>query len=202
MNTINTERLLAEIRNITLHPEKHNQGLWVEAIGKRPSACGSLGCLAGNAVVNEGHDLLWVKSDDQWDAARQKWFPSWIADNVAGTVDGVTYGGGELIENPSIDVVARKLFGLNSEQSDSLFDGSNTLDDIWNLAIEFTAEQLDPITEADRDEAKEEAAELRAAEAEARSKKLARARKRLDKTFGQFPELKEEIRRALSPVRW
>jgi hypothetical protein len=196
---INTERLLEELRFITLHPEKHNQSLWAEAVtpkGKRPSACGSFGCLAGNAVIHEGHDLLWKKEDETWDDKAQKWRQTWIADNVAGVVEGIQE------PDPEIEVVARNIFGLTFEQGEILFDGDNTRDRIWECARFITANEPTPITVEDEENAKAEAAELRAAEEAARLKRLANARKRVSKIFAEFPGLRAEFRASVRPSAW
>lgn len=56
---INTELLLRELRHVTIQFEEHDQGLWLQSLGLRPTACGSTGCLAGNAVLHAGVGLRW-----------------------------------------------------------------------------------------------------------------------------------------------
>lgn len=122
-------RLRDELTFITVHPEKHNQDVWGEAPddGGKPSACGTVGCLAGNAVVNAGFELDWFQlfGDDgksRWGASRVK---------------GVRGARGKTIRS-----VARELFGLTEYQSDRLFDSPHNVANLWEMAIEYSDNRI------------------------------------------------------------
>lgn len=129
---VNAALLLEELRNITINPETHNQDVWAvaetESEKTRPSACGSHGCLAGNAVLHSGQDLFW-EEERSWKGKFH-----WVADNVANP-DGTQ--GGEISD------AAASLFDLNPEEADRLFDGDNSRDKLWSLAYEITEGEID-----------------------------------------------------------
>jgi hypothetical protein len=133
-HTINTRKLRTQLRNLTIHPEKHDQGTWAKVIvdenqidvKPRPSACGSFGCLAGNTVLAEGHGLYWEGSflTDQDGTSKAVWSADYIDED------------GE--RGAYIATAAREILGLDYEQASALFSGANSQADLWNLAIVFT----------------------------------------------------------------
>lgn len=193
---VNRDALLAEVRHITVFPEEHNQGIWAQKIGPRPSACGTFACLAGNTVIRAGLRPDWYVADyvfeklpngltnqeenEEFESAWDQVFRA-NRDNKALPLDGfdvyitgrdvkvedlvlpeniapvweadslVQEDGGEWISDK-----AREIMGLTRDQGAELFEGDNTLDYIWYLAIEFTKDDENPITEADRQEAQAE----------------------------------------------
>ena len=74
-----SRRLLAELERITLDPKVHDQAVWVEAL-KNPnqtlgglSACGTTGCLAGNAVAYDPEsELIWTRKEE-WDGEQERY---------------------------------------------------------------------------------------------------------------------------------
>lgn len=147
---VNNELLLQELRHATIHPEQHDQSTWAKYQGDRPSACGSVGCLAGNTVINEGLVLAWELSHVVYRATGREyrrdsrgWTRAaedekdenlvtkvWIADEVLPEKTGD-------LRRP-IEVVAAELLGLREGEADKMFEGDNSIKDLWTYAIVFT----------------------------------------------------------------
>lgn len=155
---LNVERLLEELRFITIHPDKHDQEVWVEADVEvppeidiydpfdqlpRPSACGSFGCLAGNTAIHEpGVELDWYRSG--YHRRDGKRIITWQADDVVGEFVTVVddWDGSEYQEQKSISQKAREVLGLTKTQADKLFEGDNTLDKLWEWAEKISAGEI------------------------------------------------------------
>lgn len=120
---LNVAALQEALDYVTDHPERWRQNTWIHR-----SWYGTTGCLAGNVVLNAGYRPLYLDADSEW--------TSWIevpANDPAG------------IMSPARDVrivrvsdVARRLLGLSGSQAFRLFRSFNTLDDLWQLAGEFS----------------------------------------------------------------
>lgn len=150
--SVNVEKLLKELRFLTIHPEKWDQSRWAQAEGEEPprvSACGSFGCLAGNTVIHEGRKLDWYSEDvpeynpdgsrAQTDDGWTKYVTRWFADRVfTGKTDPV-WGEPETRE---IHYQARDDLGLTEHQAEKLFSESNTELDLWDLAQSLTLGQI------------------------------------------------------------
>lgn len=109
---INEPLLFAVLMDATIHPENHDQSFWA-----RKSACGTTGCVAGNAVIMMNHKLDWIRiCDNTFEATH-------IAD---------TGSRGEIASQAMADL------GLNSIQAEYLFDAPNSLSDLWDYAARFT----------------------------------------------------------------
>lgn len=70
------------------------------------------------------------------------------------------WGANSTTEGKAIPVVASQILGFDPdedgdepEEAMSLFEGDNTLEDLWDMAIEYTEGSERPITEEDRDHA-------------------------------------------------
>lgn len=158
---LNVELLREELRNITIHPELHAQGLWVGAETEvelppgvdrysdewydfktpPPPACGSYGCLAGNTVVHGGHELDWFI--DYHETLPGKKVAIWKAESILD--EYITHYEGtedEFTEKKSIHTKAKEMFDLTERQANKLFDGDNSLDDLWRYAEEISAGQI------------------------------------------------------------
>lgn len=131
MNFTESQRLIAELTKITVHPELHNQVVWTQA-DKNPNeqppgtACGTVGCLAGNAVITARFPLIWGESEiwnDETDRYELKWRASEC--KVEGQIR-------------AIETAARDLFGLTQNEARDLFDQDNSLTDLWAKAIEYS----------------------------------------------------------------
>lgn len=131
MEYVQARRLAGELHKITISPETHDQSVWAHAQldpTKTPvTACGTTGCLAGNAVLNAGYPLAWFKSD-KYDENVGRFVPVWKAD------DCILPNG----EHRTISTAARDLFGLTSGQASRLFEPDNSVADLWDLAIDYS----------------------------------------------------------------
>ncbi|MFC3504473.1 hypothetical protein ACFOOK_26375 [Micromonospora krabiensis] len=123
--TINFDLLDAAIEDAAneAHGFKHRQGEWLDVVDPfadmdEPTACGTAMCLAGFAAVRAGAEI----PKPQWNSACQEWeMPYWDLDPETGRLDedGVT-----------VARFARERLGLDEDQADALFSGSNTLPDL------------------------------------------------------------------------
>lgn len=131
MDYTQAHKLKAELHKITVSPETHNQSVWAQTKlnpdNAPGTACGTTGCLAGNAVLAEGYKLDWFKSE-HYDDNQGKWSPIWKADNCV-----LPNGDGR-----SISSAARDLFGLTPGQASRLFEPDNSVADLWDLAIDYS----------------------------------------------------------------
>ena len=155
---LNVERLLEELRFITANPDKHDQAVWAQArteapapeeadpwntpLPPRPSACGSFGCLAGNTAIHEpGVELDWYTESYFFENGKK--IQLWQADNILNeTVKVEDWCGRDYLEPKSIKIKAQELLGLTPHQAGVLFDGDNTLDDLWELADKFSGGEI------------------------------------------------------------
>jgi hypothetical protein len=123
------------LRFISEHPEKHNQTIWIDVPGvgfigegeidardggvyqQLPELgsvdnCGVTGCLAGWVVLRSDTPIVRNRFGSVWPAKRNH-NGEWVAQDVA--------------------EVALKTLGLSTE-NERLFDGDNTLADLWRMA--------------------------------------------------------------------
>lgn len=120
--TVNVELLRRVLEHITAHPETWNQGVW--AAGAK--GCGTAYCAAGHAVVMTGHKIDWASAYDG------------VAEFVID--EGIT----NPAWHPTISEVAEAELGLTYEQAEELFEGDNTLAELWDLAEQFTDGAITP----------------------------------------------------------
>lgn len=138
----------------TAFPKVHNQATWLvprDGIDvfyahpiafdpARPTACGTVGCVAGNAVLLSGRYEL----------------------RVNGKFDGLEYEVQVKVNNEWYFIdrwasdIAGTLLELTSEWTDALFDGQRTLAELWLLVEELTGSAITPpdalhVTDDDRD---------------------------------------------------
>ncbi len=114
---INVPLLRKALDHITAHPQEWRQELY----GMRTD-CGTTGCIAYHAVVLAGHS------------------PGFGADGGTNTVSDVLDRRGDPAYLP---IVAAADLGLNPDQRWALFCGGNSLADLWRLAAEFTAGEIE-----------------------------------------------------------
>ena len=157
---LNVERLLEELRFVTIYPDKHNQSVWAEAETEvplpadadrdvmfvdgveapRPSACGSFGCLAGNTAIHEpGVELDWYEADYYLNDGKK--VVAWRADYLLNETEASDWLGNGRVPK-LIKSKARELLGLTQHQAGLLFDGDNTLDELWRLAEQFSGGEI------------------------------------------------------------
>lgn len=134
-------QLLQEVLElITLYPEIHNQGDWLYApYGSaervpgtvlpltfdraRPTACGTKGCLAGNVFLMSGrHELRYQVDDDD----TRELHIQFLRNGVWHDVD------------PYVQGEAAEILCLTRDEMVALFDGDNSLDDLWSFASLFS----------------------------------------------------------------
>lgn len=108
-HTINIPPLRKALEHVTEHPEEHNQGTWASRTG-----CGTTGCLAYWIATFAGHKVAWMRP-----------------------LIGVELACFTTQDKPIGQVAAREA-GLSPAQAKQLFNGNNTIDDLWNLASEYT----------------------------------------------------------------
>lgn len=119
----NTAELVAVYQHIKAHPEQWNQQLW----GCR-NECGTAFCFAGHAVVRAGAELAW---------------------EVDFVTDDGTFERADFLREPirgiyTIAGYASHVLGLNGPQSNDLFAGDNTLEDLRRIITEITSVDPEP----------------------------------------------------------
>jgi len=126
---------------ITAHPEVHDQTDWIyvdhvpgdqmDSNGtlqvmfdpQRPSACGTKGCLAGNAVIMSNLFPLRLSSDPSDD---ELYLVEFRHQRQWRVIDSYVQG------------LAARLLHLTEDEADELFEGGNSVDDLWRIASEIT----------------------------------------------------------------
>lgn len=112
---IDVSRLRKELEHITAHRDEWRQSTWLER--SPTSACGTVGCLAGNTALHAGYEFVWDNRN-------------WAA--FVETTDGAR----------PIPEVAQELLGLTDEQASDLFWTGNKLHDLWTLAEIYTGGEI------------------------------------------------------------
>lgn len=115
---VNIPLLQKELEYLTNNPGALCQQTWLEP--STTSVCGTVGCLAGNAALHAGR--------------------------VIKTTLPCT---GETIYEPvhpsgSFEALGMELLDLTESQAVSLFDGDNTLVDLWEVASNITDGEISP----------------------------------------------------------
>ena len=120
---VNALVLRKELEYITAHRNEWDQSRWLSVT--RATACGTVGCLAGNAVLHAG----------------------WVPATVNGAVDVTQLSAETQLEYVSdgqhvltVRNVARDELGLEHWQATLLFNGSNSLLTLWIIASLLTDE--------------------------------------------------------------
>lgn len=111
----NVDLLRNELQYITDHPEAWLQETWLSPDPN--NGCGSVGCLAGNAAIHAGRAIL--KHDDVGN-----WYEA---------------------DHPSGDflVLGAELLDLTLDEATWLFEGDNSLLDLWVIAHNITLGQIE-----------------------------------------------------------
>lgn len=117
---IDVPLLRKALEHITEHPEEWKQGFWVTKYD-----CGTVYCLAGHVAIMTGHEIDW--GSEAWRFA---------PDREATLASGVV--GGQYISD-----VAREALGLSRDHAETLFCGSNTLPELWELAHSYTNGEIE-----------------------------------------------------------
>jgi hypothetical protein len=109
--TIDVPRLRKELEFVTDNRQRWLQNTWLSRV-----ECGTVGCLAGNVVLNAGYQPYFEGNRQSTsyvrDAERSRTY--WIRE------------------------LATELLGLTERQADDLFRSTNSLLDLWEVAAELT----------------------------------------------------------------
>jgi hypothetical protein len=114
---VNVDALRRELEFVTAEPERWDQSTWVHYVDRsdaEPGAdwtCGTTACLAGWTALHAGY-----RPHPPYES---------VVVGPRGTPEDV-------------EDLARRLLGLTPGQANLLFDGSNTLRDLWELARALT----------------------------------------------------------------
>lgn len=128
-HTINVPLMRKVLEYLETNPEKHEQGCWAwsdaATVAEATYDCGTVACMAGWTV------LL---------ADVGRWLHMTCCDECAATLELQA-----VIDGDTYDVAegAERLLGLTSRQGDQMFSGSNSRDDLWDYADEFTFGDID-----------------------------------------------------------
>lgn len=120
---LNVAALQEALDYVTDHPERWRQNTWIHR-----SWYGTTGCLAGNVVLNAGYRPSYLDVNDD--------HTSWVevpTDDPDGVLSLWHH-----VHVAAVSDVARRLLGLSGSQAFRLFRSFNTLDDLWQLAGEFS----------------------------------------------------------------
>jgi hypothetical protein len=115
--TVDVPRLRKELEYVTAHREQWLQGTWIHR-----TACGTVGCLAGNTTLNAGY------------------VPAFTGRKYA--VTSFVRLAHEHDERLIVDVAAEVL-GLDDYQANALFAATNSLYDLWKIASEITNGEIE-----------------------------------------------------------
>lgn len=135
----NVERLLMVVGKLTLYPELHNQGLWLDTHGTtktaaqmRGASCGTAGCVAGwAAAMFAPGDAIYSPSSEMTvylpDAHGAYAVSHRNGEVVQHAYDGDYYYPSERLTPKSIPEVAKEYLGLSDSQANWLFAGTRTI---------------------------------------------------------------------------
>jgi hypothetical protein len=98
-----------------IHPDTD---AWIQANETLPHGCGTSGCFAGHAVFTQGAKLSRCEFD--MGATGDRWFSWGEVKRPDGRIEAVQKWAAELLE-------------LDEEQADTLFNGSNSLEDLRRM---------------------------------------------------------------------
>ena len=116
--------------HITAHRDQWNQGVWVNGKAEfclraiDAGSCGTVGCLAGWAVLLAGHQV------DPWSQVVLDVNPADYQDDDV-----------DLNMAPHVAIVAQRDLGL--PDGHDLFYGRNTLNDLWRLARHYSGGEIE-----------------------------------------------------------
>lgn len=114
--TINVALLRKTLEHITAHPKEWDQGAWAVRASSGRRSCGTAYCLAGTALVLDGHRIKWE----------------------AGQRESAYLTDGRYIAD-----AARELLGLDEHEAAELFSGDNSLRHLWECASHLTDGEIE-----------------------------------------------------------
>lgn len=135
--TVDVPQLRKELEYITANRLHWNQGSWL----KRTS-CGTVGCLAGNTVLNAGY-LPLATSDGFLNYVSRERVPC----NEDGYFVVVAGRDNSLLANgvpvERVSDCAQRLLGLSDVEANLLFSGDNSLYRLWAIASRITHGEIE-----------------------------------------------------------
>ena len=120
---VNTVRLQSELEFITRNKAHHQQSEWFREFPD--NACQTSGCLAGWTAIHHAKDELVIQE------AQVPFKGEYVKVLYYDPIDGRDW----------IDLGA-DLLGLTWDQAETLFEGNNSLWDLWNLASIITRGEI------------------------------------------------------------
>jgi hypothetical protein len=118
MDMTKVPSLRKELEFITNHPDAWHQGHWL--ISTPHSECGTMGCLAGNAVAHCDQFILLLKED------------------------GCLYPERKFTrESVSWQVAGAEALGLTHFEAKEMFSGTNSLLRLWQLAHAYSNGEIE-----------------------------------------------------------
>lgn len=136
MGKVKVKKLREALEYVTAHPEEWNQGVWAKR-----TACGTACCLAGRIVLQAGHELDYFP-EERYDYDRGEFVRTghWIADDI---VPDKKYPEGAAIEKVAeraLNYSPQKYIEMGEDYWDmaDLFEGYNSLRDLWEIANKLT----------------------------------------------------------------
>lgn len=112
---VNIELLESVLTHIKRYPEEWHQAVWAE----RGPACGTAYCFAGHTAVMSGYEIAW-------------------ANQGSGVFGATKVEGGQFI-----DTIAARELGLDFVDADRLFESSNSLENLYDIASQLTDGAID-----------------------------------------------------------
>lgn len=127
--TINVPELRKQLEYITAHRTEWLQSNWIYR-----TACGTVGCLAGNTVINAGYVPVFYGGDNCT--------TSQVSTHRIRTARDA-YDANDAGELWSVRELASELLGLSDEEAEELFNANNSLHDVWSIAARFTGGEIE-----------------------------------------------------------
>lgn len=114
---IDVPRLRKELEYVTAHRAQWLQGTWFHR-----TACGTVGCLAGNTALNAGYVPVYERGKTTTTSVVRLPHEHYVRD---------------------VADVAAEVLGLDDDQAHELFAATNTLHDLWLRASDFTDGEIE-----------------------------------------------------------
>lgn len=135
-HNIDVPALRKELEFITANRDCWRQEVWAER-----TSCGTVACLAGNTVLHHYPDeqIRWepVIIVDPEDNKR-------IVSQMGSVIDPeLARSKGYATDLVTVSEAARLKLGLTATQARQMFSGDNTLRTLWNLANQFSNDEIE-----------------------------------------------------------
>jgi hypothetical protein len=157
-NRIKVAALDRVLQFINDHPDKHEQNTWLATSfqGAQREApqlrCNTIGCVAGWTAILAGYEPYW--GNGTYDTELVTPLPNAEPIDDGCTVVDEALGTDTDVARPVYDVrsLALTLLGLTDNEADVMFEGHNTIYDMWRIAERITQGAVVPPPNARRGE--------------------------------------------------